>query len=160
MKWSQRIEKKTDDSALKSRLLESLVDAYHTPELHSWHTPVSALDLKDVKNQFLEGDLPPVQFLEELQSLLRRSEQILIQSKYLLYCRVLMLIYEGLVPPSLGLFRSRCWIHCISILNIVPCPKWIKHFRKKSKQAKSLKYRGEKLRKNTFTERCFIWCTG
>ena len=74
MRWSQRLEERTDDSALKSRLLESLVDAYHTPELHSWHTPVSALDLKDVKNQFLEGDLPPVQFLEELQSLLRRSE--------------------------------------------------------------------------------------
>ena len=75
MRWSQRLEERTDDSALKSRLLESLVDAYHTPELHSWHTPVSALDLKAVmKNQFLEGDLPPVQFLEELQSLLRRSE--------------------------------------------------------------------------------------
>ena len=74
MRWSQRLEKRTNDSALKSRLLESLVDAYHTPELHSWHTPVSALDLKAVKNQFLEGDLPPVQFLEELQSLLRHSE--------------------------------------------------------------------------------------
>ena len=54
--------------------LDSLVDAYHTPESTSWHTPVNALDLKAVKNQFLEGDLPPVQFLEELQSLLRRSE--------------------------------------------------------------------------------------
>ena len=74
MRWSQRLEERTDDSALKSRLLESLVDAYHTPELTSWHTPVSALDLKAVKNQFLEGDLPPVQFLEELQSLLRCSE--------------------------------------------------------------------------------------
>ena len=74
MRWSQRLEERTDDSVLKSRLLESLVDAYHTPELHSWHTPVNALDLKAVKNQFLEGDLHPVQFLEELQSLLRRFE--------------------------------------------------------------------------------------
>ena len=72
--WTLILEKRTNDSALKSRLLESLVDAYHTPELHSWHTPVSALDLKAVKDQFLEGDLHPVQFLEELQSLLRRSE--------------------------------------------------------------------------------------
>ena len=60
----------TDDSALKSRLLESLVDAYHTPELASWHTPVSALHLKAVKNQFLEGVVTPVGFLEELQNLL------------------------------------------------------------------------------------------
>ena len=74
MRWSQRLEERTDNSALKSRLLESLVDAYHTPELTSWHTPVNALDLKAVKNQFLEGDLHPVQFLEELQSLLRCSE--------------------------------------------------------------------------------------
>ena len=74
MRWSQRLEERTDDSALKSRLLESLVDAYHTPELTSWHTPVNALDLKAVKDQFLEGDLHPVQFLEELQSLLRRFE--------------------------------------------------------------------------------------
>ena len=44
----------------------SLVDAYRTP--------VSVLpdrDLKAVKDQFLEGDLSPVQFLEKLQSLLR-----------------------------------------------------------------------------------------
>ena len=73
MRWSQRIDKKTDDSALKSRLLESLVDAYRTP--------VSVLPdrdlrnfLKAVKNQFVEGDLSPVQFLEKLQSLLRCSE--------------------------------------------------------------------------------------
>ena len=55
MRWSQRLEERTDDSALKSRLLESLVDAYHTPELHSWHTPVSALDLKAVKKPVLGG---------------------------------------------------------------------------------------------------------
>ena len=70
MRWSQRLEERTDDSALKSRLLESLVDAYHTPELASWHTPVSALHLKAVKNQFLEGVVTPVRFLEELQNLL------------------------------------------------------------------------------------------
>ena len=70
MRWSQRLEERTDDSALKSRLLESLVDAYHTPELASWHTPVSALHLKAVKNQFLEGVVTPVGFLEELQNLL------------------------------------------------------------------------------------------
>ena len=45
MRWSQRLEERTDDSALKSRLLESLVDAYHTPELHSWHTPVIAFSV-------------------------------------------------------------------------------------------------------------------
>ena len=55
MRWSQRLEERTDDSALKSRLLESLVDAYHTPELHSWHTPVNALDLKAVKKPVLGG---------------------------------------------------------------------------------------------------------
>ena len=69
MRWSQRLEKRTDDSALKSRLLESLVDAYRTP--------LSVLpdrDLKAVKDEFLEGDLGPVQFLEKLQSLPRCSE--------------------------------------------------------------------------------------
>ena len=71
MRWSQRLEERTDDSALKSRLLESLVDAYHTPELASWHTPVSAWHLKAVKNQFLEGVVTPVRFLEELQNFLK-----------------------------------------------------------------------------------------
>ena len=65
MKWTQRLEKRSVDSALKSRLLESLEDAY-------W-TPVSVLcdgDLNDVKDQFFEGVLSPVQFLEKLQNLL------------------------------------------------------------------------------------------
>ena len=69
MRWSQRLEKRTDNSALKSRLLEVLEDAYRTP--------LSVLpdsDLTAVKDQFLEGDLSPVQFLEKLQSLLRCSE--------------------------------------------------------------------------------------
>ena len=69
MRWSQRLEKRTDDSALKSRLLESLVDAHRTP--------VSVLPDRDLINlfdSFEEGDLTPVQLLEELQSLLRCSE--------------------------------------------------------------------------------------
>ena len=62
MKWTQRLEKRSVDSALKSRLLESLEDAY-------W-TPVSVLSDGDVKDQFFEGVLSPVQFLEKLQNLL------------------------------------------------------------------------------------------
>ena len=72
-RWSQRIEKKTDDSALKSRLLEGLVDAYRTPA-----SVLPDRDLRNflsaMKNQFVEGDLTPVQFLEKMQSLLRCSE--------------------------------------------------------------------------------------
>ena len=70
-RWSERLEDPflTDDSALKSRILESLVDAYRTP--------LSVLpdrDFKAVKDEFLDGDLDPVQFLEKLQSLPRCSE--------------------------------------------------------------------------------------
>ena len=73
MRWSQRLEERTDDSALKSRLLEGLVDAVRTPasvlpDRDLWNF------LQAMKNQFVEGDLTPVQFLEKMQSLLRCSE--------------------------------------------------------------------------------------
>ena len=68
-RWSERLEETTDDSALKSRILESLVDAYRAPL-----SVVPNSVLKAVKDEFLDGDLNPVQFLEKLQSLLRYSE--------------------------------------------------------------------------------------
>ena len=64
--WTLILEKRTNDSALKSKLLESLKEAY-------CNTPVSVLsdeDLNAVQDQFLEGVLTPVRFLEELQNLL------------------------------------------------------------------------------------------
>ena len=64
--WSQRIEKRTDDSALKSRLLEVLEEAYRTPA-----SVLPDRDLINLFEPFEEGDLSPVQFLEKLQSLLR-----------------------------------------------------------------------------------------
>ena len=68
MRWSQRLEERTDDSALKSRLLESLEDAYWTPL-----SVLSDGDLNDVKDQFFEGVISPVQFLEKLQNLLHNN---------------------------------------------------------------------------------------
>ena len=64
MRWTQTIEERTDDWALKSRLLEYLKVAYRTPECI-----LSNEDLKAVKDQFLDGVLTPVQFLDKLQSL-------------------------------------------------------------------------------------------
>ena len=64
MRWTQRIEERTDDSALKSRLLGGLEVAYRTPVCI-----LSNEDLKAVKDQFLDGVLTPVQFLDKLQSL-------------------------------------------------------------------------------------------
>ena len=64
--WSQRLEKRTDDSALKSRLLEVLEEAYRAPS-----SVLPDRDLVNLFEPFEEGDLSPVQFLEELQSLLR-----------------------------------------------------------------------------------------
>ena len=64
MRWTQRIEKRTDDWALKSRLLESLEVAYCTPVC-----VLSNEDLKAVKDQFVDGVLTPDQFLDKLQSL-------------------------------------------------------------------------------------------
>ena len=65
MRWIQRLEKRTGDSALKSRLLESLEEAYRTPV-----SVLSEGELGAVKGRFLEDALSPVQFLDELQSLL------------------------------------------------------------------------------------------
>ena len=64
MRWMKRLETRTDDLALKSRLIESLQDAYRTPE-----SVLSNEDLDAVKDRFLEGALSPAQFLDELQSL-------------------------------------------------------------------------------------------
>ena len=64
MRWTQRIEKRTDDWALRSRLLESLEVAHCTPVC-----VLSNEDLKAVTDQFRDGVLTPVQFLDKLQSL-------------------------------------------------------------------------------------------
>ena len=64
MRWTQRIEEKTDDWALKSRLLEFLEVAYGTPVFI-----LSNEDLKAVTDQFRDGVLTPVQFCDKLQSL-------------------------------------------------------------------------------------------
>ena len=64
MRWIGRLDKSTDDWALKAKLLETLEDAYLAP--------VSVLydgDLNAVKDQFFEGLLSPVEFLEELKNL-------------------------------------------------------------------------------------------
>ena len=68
MRWIGRLDRSTDDWALKSNLLETLEDAYLAP--------VSALsdrDLNAVKDQFFEDLLSPVKFLEELQNLLGKK---------------------------------------------------------------------------------------
>ena len=68
MRWIGRLDRSTDNWALKSKLLETLEDAYLAP--------VSALsdrDLNAVKDQFFEGLLSPVIFLEELQNLLGKK---------------------------------------------------------------------------------------
>ena len=65
MRWIRRLDKSTDDMVRKTELLETLEDAYLAP--------VSALsdrDLNAVKDQFFEGLLSPVKFLEKLQNLL------------------------------------------------------------------------------------------
>ena len=64
MRWTQTIEERTDDWALKSRLLEYLEVAYDTPVFI-----LSNEDLKAVTDQFRDGVLTPVQFLDKLQSL-------------------------------------------------------------------------------------------
>ena len=57
----------TDDWALKAKLLETLEDAYLAPV-----SVLSDGDLNAVKDQFFEGLLSPVKFLEKLQNLLAR----------------------------------------------------------------------------------------
>ena len=67
-RWIQRLEKSTDDWALKTKLLESLEDVYLAP--------VSVLpdkDFKAVKEKFFQGVLSPPKFLEELQKLLSKQ---------------------------------------------------------------------------------------
>ena len=68
MRWTERLEKSTDDLALKSRLFESLDDAYRTLV-----SVLSNGDFNYVKDQFVEGALSPVQFVDELQGLLRNK---------------------------------------------------------------------------------------
>ena len=64
--WSERLEKRTDDPALKSRLLESLKEIYETP-----YSVLPTVVLRPVKDRFLEGVTTPVRFLDELQNLLK-----------------------------------------------------------------------------------------
>ena len=64
-RWIGRLGRSTHDWALKTKLLETLEDAYLAP--------VSALsdrDLNAVKDQFFQGLLSPVEFLVKLQNLL------------------------------------------------------------------------------------------
>ena len=65
MRWVTWLEKCTDDWALKTKLLESLEDAYLAPV-----SVLSDGDFSKVKDKFFEGDLSPVRFLEEMQTLL------------------------------------------------------------------------------------------
>ena len=68
MRWIRRLEKRTDDWALKTKLLETLEDAYLAPV-----SVISDGDLNNVKDQFFEGVISPVQFLEKLQNLLHNN---------------------------------------------------------------------------------------
>ena len=68
MRWIGRIDKSTDDWALKAKLLETLEDAYLAPV-----SVLSDGDLNAVKDQFFEGLLSPVKFLEKLQNLLGKN---------------------------------------------------------------------------------------
>ena len=65
LRWIKRLEARSDDWALKSKLLESLEDAYLAPV-----GVISDKDFNDVKDKFFEGVLSPVKFLDELQKLL------------------------------------------------------------------------------------------
>ena len=62
------LDNSTDDWALKTKLLESLEDAYLAPV-----TVLSNGDFNDVKDKFFQGDLSPARFLDELQRLLSRN---------------------------------------------------------------------------------------
>ena len=68
MRWIGRLDKSTDDRALKTKLLETLEDAYLAPV-----SVLSDGDLNAVKDQFFEGLLSPVKFLEKLQNLLGKN---------------------------------------------------------------------------------------
>ena len=67
-RWIERLDKSTDDWALKTKLLVSLEDAYLAS--------VSVLPDKDfsaVKDKFFQGVSSPAKFLEELQKLLSKK---------------------------------------------------------------------------------------
>ena len=68
MRWIERLDKCTDDWALKTKLLESLEDAYLAPV-----TVLSNGDFNDVKDKFFQGALSPARFLDELQKLLSEN---------------------------------------------------------------------------------------
>ena len=68
MRWIARLDGSTDDWALKAKLLETLEDAYLAPV-----SVLSDGDLNAVKDQFFEGLLSPVEFLEELKNLLGKN---------------------------------------------------------------------------------------
>ena len=68
MRWIQRLEKSTDDWALKTKLLVSLEDAYLAPP-----SVLPDEDFNAVKDKFFQGDISPVIFLKELQRLLRKT---------------------------------------------------------------------------------------
>ena len=65
LRWIKRLEARSDDWALKSKLLECLEDAYLAPV-----GVISDKDFNAVKDKFFEGVLSPVKFLYELQKLL------------------------------------------------------------------------------------------
>ena len=68
LRWIRRLEARTDDWALKTKLLESLEDAYLAPS-----SELSNEDFNAVKDKFFEGVLSPVRLLDELQRLLRKN---------------------------------------------------------------------------------------
>ena len=68
MRWIGRLDKRTDHWAFKTKLLETLEDAYLAPV-----SVISDGDLNNVKDQFFEGVISPVQFLEKLQNLLHNN---------------------------------------------------------------------------------------
>ena len=67
-RWIKRLDKSTDDWALKTKLLISLEDAYLAPV-----SVLSNGEFNDVKDKFFEGILSPIRFLEELQKLLGKT---------------------------------------------------------------------------------------
>ena len=68
LRWITRLEKSTDDWTLKTKLLESLEDAFLAPV-----SVLSDGDFNEVKDKFFEGVFSPVRFLEELQKLLSKN---------------------------------------------------------------------------------------
>ena len=61
MRWISRLDKCSDDWALKTKLLECLEDVYLAPV-----NVLSDGDFSEVKDRFFEGVLFSVKFLEEL----------------------------------------------------------------------------------------------